>query len=189
MTAPLRSLAHGRLAPLATLVLVDLCESTLAPLGSGVEITRVLANCQEALAHARALGSPIAFVRPAKADARRGEGAWIAGFRPRRSEMVFFRRSHSCYSSPAFADMMAHAGSHMVLAGLSTETVFLATAVEAHHQQHGLTYLLDASLGQRLKGERSNAAKDVVSHFMGIYGEVTRTQAWIEATALADGER
>src|SRR6266700_6555620 len=110
-----------------TLVLVDLQQEYVAT-------SRALANCRAALAHARAKGFPVAFVRwlarsaffnPATRFSR-----WIERFEPFGSDMVFERDQPSCYASTSFDQVMTECGG-FVLAGFAGEAACLATAVDA----------------------------------------------------------
>jgi nicotinamidase-related amidase len=71
-----------------TLVLVDLQQEYIAaPRVLAPEETKgALANCRAALAHARAMGIPVAFAR------------WIEGFEPHGIDMIFERNRPSCYA-------------------------------------------------------------------------------------------
>ena len=108
-----------------------------------------LENCRLALTHSRRMGFPVAFLRmvgrspffnPALSYSH-----WIPGFEPLTSEMVFERSKPSCYANREFAHAMTEGGGHFVLAGFSGEAGCLATAVEAFHRGHSVTYLADAS--------------------------------------------
>ena len=70
-------------------------------------------NCRAALAHARAMGLPVAFVRwidrtPLFNKATRFS-RWIEGFEPHGVDMIFERNRPSCYASADFAEVMARA--------------------------------------------------------------------------------
>ena len=93
-----------------TLVLVDLQQEYIAsPRVLALEETKgALANCRAALAHARAMGLPIAFARwidrgPLFNKATRFS-RWIEGFEPHGVDMIFERNRPSCYASTDFAE-------------------------------------------------------------------------------------
>ena len=113
----------------------------------------VIENCRRVLRHARQLGLPVAFLRmidrtpffnPALSYSK-----WISGFEPVSSDMIFERKKPSCHASREFANAMTAGGGHFVLAGFSGEAACLATAMEAFHRDHRVTYLADASASPR----------------------------------------
>ena len=61
---------------------------------------------------------------------RAHQSAWISGFEPRRSDMVFERQQPSCYSNHLFENVVSQAGS-FAIAGLVAEETCLATAIDA----------------------------------------------------------
>lgn len=179
----LRSYSNVSLIP--TLVLLDMQqEYTASPrLYSIPDAKAALENCRLALLHARRLGLPVAFLRmidkspffnPALCYSN-----WIAGFEPLTSEMVFERSKPSCYANREFAHAMTEGGGHFVLAGFSGEAGCLATAVEAFHRGHSVTYLADASASHGLDQLPAPAVHDAVAQLIGLYGEVTTTRNWI----------
>lgn len=179
----LRSYANVELIP--TLVLLDLQqEYTASPrLFSIPRAEKALDNCRLALTHAREVGLPVAFLRmighspffnPVLSYSN-----WIPGFEPLTSEMVFERSKPSCYANREFAHAMTEGGGHFVLAGFSGEAGCLATAVEAFHQGHSVTYLADASASLGLNQIPASAVHETVVQLIGLYGEVTTTQSWI----------
>ena len=147
-----------------TLVLVDLQQEYIAsPRVLALEETKgALANCRAALAHARAMGLPVAFVRwidrtPIFNKASRFS-RWIEGFEPHGVDMIFERNRPSCYASADFAEVIGGGGGSFVLAGFAGEAACLATAIDGFHRGHGITFLADASASHALD---DIAAKDV----------------------------
>jgi nicotinamidase-related amidase len=150
---------------------------------------QALDNCARALAHARRLKIPVAFVRwrgtspffnPATPFA-----GWIDGFTPTRDDAVFERSRPSCYASAPFADMMAHAGNHIILAGFAGEAACLATAIDAFHRGQRVTFLEDASASHELGEFDASEVHGVTSRIMELYGDVCSTHAWIASTATS----
>jgi nicotinamidase-related amidase len=179
----LRSYANVGLIP--TLVLLDLQQEYIASprLFSIPRAEKALDNCRLALTHAREVGLPVAFLRmighspffnPVLSYSN-----WIPGFEPLTSEMVFERSKPSCYANREFAHAMTEGGGHFVLAGFSGEAGCLATAVEAFHQGHRVTYLADASASHGLNHIPASTVHETVVQLVGLYGEVTTTQSWI----------
>ncbi len=174
-----------------TLVLVDLqqeyvtSERPLAIPDAG----RALDGCRAALAHARAMGFPVAFVR------RTGSGAvfnaatrfarWIPGFEPWGADMVFERDRPSCYASTAFSEVMEYGNGHFVLAGFAGESSCLATAVDAFHRGHRFVFLKDACASHALDEVSQQAVHRVASKIIELYGDVTDAAEWISATSKA----
>jgi len=95
------------------------------------------------------------------------------------SEMVFERSKPSCYANREFAYAMSEGGGHFVLAGFSGEAGCLATAVEAFHRGHQVTYLADASASLRLNQIAASTVHQTVAELICLYGEVTTTRSWI----------
>jgi len=179
----LRSYANVSLIP--TLVLLDLQQEYVASprLFSIPDAEEALQNCRLALTHARRMGLPVAFLRmidrapyfnPALSYSN-----WIPGFEPMTSEMVFERSKPSCYANREFAYAMSEGGGHFVLAGFSGEAGCLATAVEAFHRGHQVTYLADASASLRLNQIAASTVHQTVAELICLYGEVTTTRSWI----------
>lgn len=176
-----------------TLVLVDLQqEYTASPRVLALENTRgALANCRTALAHARAAGLPVAFVRwidrtPLFNKATRFS-RWIEGFEPHGVDLVFERNRPSCYASTDFAEVIGSGGGSFVLAGFAGETACLATAIDAFHRSHSVTYLTDASASHALDDIGANDVHRAVSGIVGLYGDVIATRSWIARTSRKSG--
>jgi nicotinamidase-related amidase len=178
-----------------TLVLVDLQqEYTASPRALAMpQATQALARCREALAHARRMELPVAFVRwtgrsplfnPATRFSR-----WIEGFEPWGSDMIFERDKPSCYASAPFCEVMGSGGGNFVLAGFAGEAACLATAVDAFSRGHRLTFLADASASHRLDEVGSNDVHQVVTKVIELYGDVLGTQTWISATSRTRRQR
>jgi nicotinamidase-related amidase len=171
-----------------TLVLVDLQQEYIAaPRALALEDTKgPLANCRAALAHARASGLPVAFVRwidraPLFNKASRFS-RWIEGFEPHGVDMIFERNRPSCYASTDFADVMSSGGGNFVLAGFAGEAACLATAIEAYHRGHNISFLADASASHALDDVGALDVHRTVSGVIGLYGEVLTTKSWIART-------
>jgi nicotinamidase-related amidase len=184
-----RAYANPRTVP--TLLLVDLQQEYIAaPRALALEeAPAALENCRKALAHARASGFPVAFMRwidnapffnPNSRFAR-----WIEGFEPHGADMIFERSRPSCYSSREFAEMMGRSGQPFVMAGFAGETSCLATAVEAFHRGHSFTFLQDASASHALEHAPAAVAHRTVTDIVRLYGEVVETADWIGATQLS----
>jgi nicotinamidase-related amidase len=183
---PLRALTDPTQIP--TLVLIDMQKeyATRSRALSPPSADQAIENCRRALGHARRVGIPVAFVR------RRGTSpffnpatplaGWIDGFVPTRSDAVFERSQPSCYASAPFADMMAHAGSHIVLAGFAGEAACLATAIDAFHRGQRVTFLEDASASHGLGEFEASEVHGVISRVVELYGDVCSTHTWIAST-------
>jgi nicotinamidase-related amidase len=172
-----------------TLVLVDLQqEYTASHRVLALENTKTaLSNCRAALAHARAMGLPVAFVRwidrtPLFNKATRFS-RWIEGFEPHGVDMIFERNRPSCYASADFAEVMGSGGGNFVLAGFAGEAACLATAIDAFHRGHTVTYLTDASASHALEDIAANDVHRAVSGIVGLYGDAITTRSWIARTS------
>jgi nicotinamidase-related amidase len=168
-----------------TLVLLDLQQEHVAAprLHSIPKAETAIENCRWALAHAREMGFPVAFLRMAGRapffNPMLSYSHWIPGFEPLTSEMVFERSMPSCYANREFGHVMTESGGHFVLAGFSGETGCLATALEAFHRGHVVTYLADASASRGVNQIPAASVHETVVELIGLYGEVTTTQSWI----------
>lgn len=133
--------------PLPALVLVDLCRHRLAnrrSLGHG-DTAGILARCRIALVHARDAGLAVAFVRDAVRAKNQPGTDWIKGFEPLRDDMVFERRSPSCYANPYFEES-ARAARSLVFAGFLGRGGCLSTTVDAIRAGNAITFLDDATV-------------------------------------------
>ena len=172
-----------------TLVLVDLQQEYIAaPRALAIaEAKGPLANCRAALVHARAMGFPVAFVRwinrSSLFNAATPFSRWIEGFEPHGVDMIFERNRPSCYASADFAEVMSGGGGSFVLAGFAGEAACLATAIDAFHRGHTVTFLADASASHALDDIAANEVHRFVSGVAALYGEVTTTRAWIARTS------
>lgn len=168
-----------------TLVLLDLQQESIAAskLYSIPKAEAAIENCRWALAHAREMGFPVAFLRMVGRapffNPMLSYSHWIPGFEPLTSEMVFERSMPSCYANREFGHVMTESGGHFVLAGFSGETGCLATAIEAFHRGHSVTYLADASASRGVNQIPAASVHETVVELIGLYGEVTTTQSWI----------
>jgi nicotinamidase-related amidase len=188
MTSVVDIRAYLASGPAPTLVLVDLQQDYVAghrslPVG---ERELALANCRSALAHARRMGFPVAFVRSVGRTAGFSEqqtGRWIESFEPRGSEMVFERDKPSCFSNPLFADVMGNCGGPIVLAGFAGATGCLATAVDAYHRGCDLIYLNDASASHAINGRSDGETHAMLTEVIRLYAAVADTQGWVRSTS------
>lgn len=168
------------------LVLVDFQQEHLKRSDrSATETAQALANCTLALAHARALDLPIAFVRwidhsPFNAGNRFSR--WIEGFEPTGVDMVFEREGASCYAAPNFDEVVGRAGGRFAFAGFASESSCLATAMDASNNGHRVTYLSDASVSHQLGEIAARDVHRVVAEIIGQYGEQMPTERWMQAT-------
>ena len=97
--------------------------------------------------------------------------------------MIFERNRPSCYASADFAEVMSAGGGSFVLAGFAGEAACLATAIDAFHRGHTVTYLADASASHALDDIAANDVHRVVSNVAGLYGDVITTRTWITRTS------
>ena len=178
-----------------TLVLLDLQEEYLAPSRALAipDAAVALANCRAALRHARSRGYPVAYSRwigqapyfnPATRFSR-----WIEGFEPSGSDLIFERALPSCYASEYFAEVMTNSGGNFVLAGFAGETACLATAIEAFHRGHRLTFLADASASHPIESTAAADVHKLVTDLMALWGGVTDTESWIRSTTTPTRSR
>ena len=169
------------------LVMVDLQMRTYEELARdpACEVARALDNCMSAIRHARSSGVPIAFTRSNTETASTGgseHSAWIAGFEPKRSDMVFERQQPSCYTNRLFEDIVSQTGS-FAIAGLVAEEACLATVIDAAHHGHRITFLSDASVSRGRLGADARAAHVATTKAIELFADVRATRHWLIATS------
>lgn len=169
------------------LVMVGLQENNFRDLANDrpSDLSRSLQNCRSVIQHARNLGLPIAFTRQvdgAWSGAGVCQSAWISGFEPKRSDMVFERPQPSCYSSQLFDDVVSQAG-HFAIAGLVAEEACLATAIDASHRGHRVTFLSDASVSRGRHDADAKAVHIVITKAIELFADTATTRDWLLATS------
>ena len=169
------------------LVMVDLQEKNYAELACdrATDLARSLENCMSAIRHARNLGLPIAFTRQTDSSEsieRLSQSAWISGFEPKRSDMVFERPQPSCYANQLFADVVSHIGG-FAIAGLVAEQTCLATAIDASHRGHHVTFLSDASVSRGRHDADARAVHVVTTKAIELFADTVSTRDWLVATS------
>jgi len=195
MTSVVNLRSYGNKAVIPTLVLLDLQQEYIAPprLFAIPQANAALENCRAVLRHARQVGFPVAFLRmidkspffnPALSYSK-----WISGFEPVSSDMVFERSKPSCYASREFANAMTEGGGHFVLAGFSGEAACLATAMEAFHRDHRVTFLADASASHGLDTIAPPTVHETVVQLIGLFSEVTTAREWISGHSYGAARR
>lgn len=174
--------SRGRL-----LVMVDLQEKNYHSLAreNAPELMRSLDNCMSAIRHAREYAIPIAFTRQGDGPGileRSAPSAWISGFEPRRSDMVFECQQPSCYSNHLFENVVSQAESY-VLAGLVAEETCLATVIDAARRGHRVTYLSDASFSRARPDTSAAAVHVLATKTIALFADVASTGQWLVATS------
>jgi nicotinamidase-related amidase len=168
------------------LVMVDLQEDAyFRASGCADDLDRSLESCRAAIQHARSAGMPIAFTRRAEGldllD-RKPQSPWIMGLEPKRSDMVFERRQPSCYANPLFEDVVSRIGS-FAIGGLAAEEVCLATAIDASHRGHRVTFLTDAAASRQRRDADPGSVHLVATKAIELFADVATTAHWLVATA------
>jgi nicotinamidase-related amidase len=169
------------------LVLVDLQIRNYEELARDplCDLAGCLENCMAAIQHARAQGLPIAFTRQGeeqRPSERSAQSAWIPGFEPKRSDMVFERERPSCYANRLFDNIVSQSGS-FALAGLMADEACLATAIDAAHRGHHVTFLGDASVSRGRLGADARSVHAVTAKAMELFADVRATRRWVIATS------
>lgn len=165
------------------LVLVDLQQGNLdhAAGDNASALARSLGNCRTAIAHARTMGLPIAFTRRADSSGS-SQSAWISGFEPKRSDMVFERQQPSCYGHQLFDDVVSRTGS-FAICGLAADEVCLATVIDAAHRGHRVTYLSDASVCRVRANADAATVHAAATQAIELFADVAFTSSWLIATS------
>jgi nicotinamidase-related amidase len=167
------------------LVMVDLQERNYEELARGHarDLARSLENCMSAITHARNMGLPIAFTRYAERPGSiERSAAWISGFEPKRSDMVFERQQPSCYANRLFDDVVSRAGG-FAIGGLIAEETCLATAIDASHRGHRVTFLSDASVNRGRHDADAQSVHVVTTRAMELFADIATTRHWLVATS------
>jgi nicotinamidase-related amidase len=174
------------------LVMVDLQEDAYfrAAAGRVDDLERSLESCRAAIQHARNAGMPIAFTRRREGldfegldlVDRKTQSPWIMGLEPKRSDMVFERRQPSCYANPLFDDVVSRIGS-FAIGGLAAEEVCLATAIDASHRGHRVTFLTDAAVSRQRRDADAGSVHIVATKAIELFADVATTAHWLVATA------
>jgi nicotinamidase-related amidase len=167
------------------LVMVDLQEVNYDELAKdhASDLARSLDNCRSAIRHAREMGLPIAFTRQAEGPGwLERSSPWISGFEPKRADMVFERQQPSCYSNQLFEDVVSQAGSFAV-GGLIADESCLATAIDASHRGHRMTFLSDAAASRGRQGADSRTVHVVATKAIELFADLATTGNWLRATS------
>jgi len=166
------------------LVMVDLQAKNYQALAKdrASDLSRSMQNCTLAIQHARNLGLPIAFTRPSGHPGASERSPWIPGFEPKRSDMVFERPQPSCYTNQLFDDVVSRIG-NFAIAGLVAEETCLATAIDASHRGHHITFLSDASVSRRRHNTDSQAVHTLTTKAIELFADTVTTRHWLVATS------
>jgi nicotinamidase-related amidase len=169
------------------LVMIDLQEKNYdyLSLACAPDLERSLENCMLAIRHARSLGLPIAFTRQTDSPdsiERQAQSAWISGFEPKRSDMVFEHPQPSCYTNQLFDDVVSQIGG-FAIAGLAAEATCLATAIDASHRGHHVTFLSDASVSRGRPDTDASAVHLVTTKAIELFADTVTTRDWLVATS------
>jgi nicotinamidase-related amidase len=167
------------------LVMVDLQEKNYQALARdrASDLARSLENCMSAITHARNTGIPIAFTRHAeRPGSRERSAAWISGFEPKRADMVFERQQPSCYANQLFDDVVSRAGG-FAIGGLIADETCLATAIDASHRGHQVTFLNDASVSRSRHDADAQSVHVTTTKAMELFADIATTRHWLVATS------
>jgi nicotinamidase-related amidase len=169
------------------LVMIDLQQKNYDELAKdrAFDLRQSLENCMSAIQHARSLGLPIAFTRQGDNPGLIGRPApspWIAGLEPKRADMVFERPQPSCYTNHMFEDVVARIG-NFTIAGLVAEETCLATAIDASHRGHHITFLSDASVSRGRHNTDSQAVHSLTTKAIELFADTVTTRHWLVATS------
>jgi nicotinamidase-related amidase len=136
-----------------------------------------------AIAHARNMGMPIAFTRHAERPGSiERSAAWISGFEPKRADMVFERQHPSCYANQLFDDVVSRAGG-FAIGGMIADETCLATAIDASHRGHHVTFLNDASVSRSRHDADAQSVHIVTTKAMELFADIATTRNWLVATS------
>ena len=77
---------------------------------------------------------------------------------------------------------MTNGGGNFVLAGFAGEVACLATAIDAFHRGHRLTFLADASASHPIEDTSAKDVHKFVTDLIALWAGVTDTDHWIHST-------
>lgn len=180
MTEVVNLRAYTNAAASELLVIIDLQHYYYDKLRAehGMNVERSLDNCRTAIHHARSVGIPLAYTRLTSETS----SSWIDGLEPRRSDMVFDRNSPSCYTSPYFQEIVSGV-ERFAMAGLMAETACVATAIDAAHRRHAVTFLNDASISSGRGMADGNTAHRLTVDMLSLFAQPIATSQWRTATS------
>jgi nicotinamidase-related amidase len=96
--------------------------------------------------------------------------------------MVFERPQPSCYTNRLFEDVVSRIGS-FAIAGLVAEETCLATAIDAAHRGHNITFLSDASVSRGRHNADSQAVHNLTTKTIELFADTVTTRHWLVATS------
>jgi nicotinamidase-related amidase len=102
--------------------------------------------------------------------------------------MVFERPQPSCYSNLLFDDIVSRIG-NFAIAGLVAERTCLATAIDAAHRGHCVTFLRDASVSRSRHDADARAVHLVTTQAIELFADAASTRDWQVATAPRNSKR
>lgn len=180
MTEVINLRSYATAAASELLVIIDLQRYYYDKLCAehGMVVDRSLENCRLAIQHARSVGIPLAYTRLSCETS----SSWIQGLEPRRSDMVFDRNSPSCYASPYFEEIVSGV-QRFAMAGLMAETACVATAIDAAHHRHAVTFLDDASISSGRGVVDGSKAHRMTIDLLNVFAQPITTSQWITATS------
>jgi nicotinamidase-related amidase len=165
------------------LVLVDMFEDQRgrAPSIRSEDVSAVLTNCRLLLDNARSIGWPLGFTVDAHRLHQKHHlgAAWIDGFRPHRSDMVFETEGDSCYSSAEFAEAVTSTGNCFLLAGFSGARTCLTTLIDAPNHGHCGGIVEDACYVPALNGLDALASHRALIAVVSSYATTLTTTEWL----------
>jgi nicotinamidase-related amidase len=94
--------------------------------------------------------------------------------------MVFERPQPSSYTNPLFDDVVSQIGS-FAIAGLIAEETCLATAIDASHRGHHVTFLSDASVSRGRPDADARAVHVVTTKAIELFADTVATCDWLAA--------
>lgn len=179
---PLRAAASALSWPL--LILLD-CQVEYVSEGRAYYIQdagTALANCATLLETARLARMPIAHFRTSIAGHFFNDNTqfaqWVEPLKPRGNEYVFKRSLPSCFSSPAFSDLMASIERpEFIVAGLTGSNACLSTMVDFFHRGYKATFVHDCSASPRVGEISEQDMHRKAECLISLYGAVSSLAA------------
>lgn len=134
-------------------------------------------NCSMLLETARQLKLPIAHFRLLQTGYFFNRASpfsnWVDQVRPRANEYVFDRALPSCFSNPAFDELMREVEyPEVIIAGLGGERGCLSTAVDCFHRGYSATFVTDCSASLPVRNGSESGAHASVVDLISVYADV-----------------
>lgn len=145
-------------------------------------MARVLSRCRAVLAHARAEGMPVAFIKRGIDKTKADGGLWIKGLEPSRADALIETDSTCCYDNPYFVELAASASMPIFIGALG-QGGFMNTAAAAVKVGHRAAFLYDAILDNGAEFALTEAIFRDICKMTAFEIFVVAAERWVRLTS------